>query len=117
MKQFDYYKGFEGEPEIRFVNQASGDTISMWEGYLDNIFAQIKPAETGWTALAYYYHLCIGWEDESPWRIPDVREALEQFETVDGNTLDSVTCQVLEHLVDLLRTAFEKRENVDIYYE
>lgn len=33
--------------------------------------------------MPYYYHLAIGWCDESPWKIPDIENCLQQFEKVN----------------------------------
>lgn len=59
-----YYSEFEGEPEIILsIEEKNGykREFGIWGGYFDTIMLQVKPKEEGWTSLAYYYHLNIGW--------------------------------------------------------
>lgn len=101
----NYYKGFEGYPEIDFYTY-SGDEkigIEMWVGFFNEIMQEVKPTNGKWTSLAYYYHLYEGWYDESPWMIPDNKKALEQFETIDIKVLDNVTQEVMMKLIKLLK--------------
>lgn len=85
----DFYKGFEGENEIRFIKVCTNETevLSIWDGYFNDIMEQFKPSEGGWEGLSYYYHLNTGWYDASPWEIPDPQNALEQFQNVGKASL------------------------------
>lgn len=68
-----YYEGFEGEPEIRLIRGEENEEkyiLSIWVGYFNSIMDAVVPVETGWTSLAYFYHLQEGWYKESPWQIP-----------------------------------------------
>ncbi|EAG2076458.1 dihydroorotate dehydrogenase (quinone) [Listeria monocytogenes] len=101
----DYYKGFEGYPEINFYTYINGEKtgIEMWEGYFDKIMNELSTVDGKWVSLAYYYHLDEGWYEESPWVIPDNKKALEQFETIDIKVLDNVTQEIMMKLIKLLK--------------
>lgn len=101
----DYYKGFEGYPEIDFYTYINEEKtgIEMWEGYFDKIMNELSPVDGKWVSLAYYYHLDEGWYDESPWVIPDNKKALEQFETIEIKVLDNVTQEIILKLIKLLK--------------
>lgn len=86
----EYYHGYEGEPEIVFDLFNDGtciEKISIWDGYFNGIMDLISPKKDGWTGLAYYYHLCIGWYEEENWEIPNILEVYEQFSEIDFNEL------------------------------
>ncbi|MBC1487495.1 dihydroorotate dehydrogenase (quinone) [Listeria sp. FSL L7-1485] len=102
----DYYKGFEGNPEIDFYTyKDNGEKIGLeiWEGYFNEIMQEIKPVNGKWRSLAYYYHLYEGWYDESPWEIPNNKEALELLETVETSQLDVIPQEILLKLIKLLK--------------
>lgn len=101
----DYYKGFEGYPEIDFYTYINEEKtgIEMWEGYFDKIMNELSPVDGKWVSLAYYYHLDEGWYDESPWVIPDNKKALEQFETIEIKVLDNITQEIILKLIKLLK--------------
>ncbi|MBF2703818.1 dihydroorotate dehydrogenase (quinone) [Listeria welshimeri] len=101
----DYYKGFEGYPEIDFYTYINEEKtgIEMWEGYFDKIMNELSPVDGKWVSLAYFYHLDEGWYDESPWVIPDNKKALEQFETIEIKVLDNVTQEIILKLIKLLK--------------
>ncbi|WP_271001601.1 dihydroorotate dehydrogenase (quinone) [Listeria seeligeri] len=111
----DFYKGFEGYPEIDFYTYIDDMKlgIEMWEGYFDNIMKEINPSNGRWTSLAYYYHLDEGWYDESPWEIPSNTEALELLETIHISNLDTITQEILLKLINLLK----KNINSQFYIE
>ncbi len=102
-----YYDGFEGEPEIRFIYKKGSDSkiLVMWEGYFDQIMRLMGPDESGWTGLAYYYHMYLGWYEESPWAVEDLQMALKQFESIDCRKLCSEAKEILGIICDMLREA------------
>jgi hypothetical protein len=115
-----YYLGFEGEPEIIFTvvqqnNEKSG--LSLWSGYFNNIMQQITPVEGKWTALAYYYNLNIGWYDESPWLVENIKDAYEQFKGIDKYNLEELEEEILEEILELFKKSIEEDNNVYISYE
>lgn len=110
-----YYKGFEGEPEIIF--STSKKKIHMWSGYFDELFLLFKPKQNGWEGLAYYYHLDEGWYEESPWRIPDIREAYNQFKSIYDEIENSICKELLEDILQILNLAIEDEEAIFISYE
>lgn len=112
----EYYDGYEGEPEIRFIKGSDkGDRtiVSIWDGYFDDIMRQFKPTNIGWQGLAYYYHLRIGWEDGQAWEIPDLHSALMEFQSIDASRLEfSGSAKVLSAIRDLLRSAIKEKQKV-----
>lgn len=101
----NYYEGYEGNPEIDIYTFSENEKvgIEMWDGFFDNIMRAIQPIEGEWQSLAYYYHLYEGWYDESPWKIPNNKNALIQFESIDSSRLDRVTQEILAKIIKLLR--------------
>lgn len=120
----DHYSGFEGEPEIQFIHLCkNGDKviIRMWGGYFDPIMNAvldaIDPGNNGWTGLAYCYSAVEGWYDESPWQIPDISDAIRQFESVNVSSLNKNTQNVLNDILSLLKKAQGTKDIVWIAYE
>ncbi|OMP14043.1 hypothetical protein COLO4_00378, partial [Corchorus olitorius] len=48
----------------------------------------IEPTPNGWNGLSRYYHTDTGWVEESPWKIPDLDEALHNIQHADNAKLD-----------------------------
>ena len=117
----DFYTGFEGGDEIQFIRvlpDGSKDIIRMWDGYFDNFMMQIEPDQEGWTSLAYYYHLEEGWYDESPWEIPDIKEAFEQLRRLKDINIKSVKSkEVYDEVCKLLDVAINTNSRVYITLE
>ena len=113
-----FYDGFEGEPEIHFIYQGQEliEKVIVWEGYFDEIMMTIKPVDGRWTSLAYNYHLDIGWYEESPWKVKELREALAQFGTVDKEMIGTEAKQMLEEICNLFEKAIGKRGEILIEY-
>lgn len=104
----DFYIGFEGEPEIIFYFENSENQrvlLKAWIGYFDSIMAAIQPNETGWSGLTYYYHMDTAWFKESPWRIPDLGDALNNLQSANITELDQETINFYQKLSELLREA------------
>lgn len=115
-----YYKGYEGEKEIQFIKGKDDDTeiISIWDGFFNDILEQITPSEKGWEGLAYYYHLCIGWYENSPWEIPDIKEALEQLKgLISCDFRFEKSKDALNSICIFLFNAIEENERVYISEE
>jgi hypothetical protein len=115
-----YYDGFEGEPEIRFIQGIDNEekqVLSIWEGYFDKIMNVIIPEQTGWTGLAYFYHLHEGWYEESPWQIQSIDNVCKQLKGIDINALDRDTQNVLNDILEFLESAQLQKHNVWIAYE
>ena len=129
-----YYDGFEGEPELQLIRVSdSGERniLSLWNAYLEVIMHSMIPNnfdEKQLCGLVYCYFKHEGWYDESPWKIPDINDALRQFESFDtdnltddekkslNNVLKDVP-EVLTAIVQFLKKAKELSEVVYIAYE
>jgi hypothetical protein len=108
MSDQDFYAGFEGEPEIRFVLKRDAKvlrTLRAWIGYFDTIMRKVSPEAEGWTALAREYHTDLGWSEDPPWRVPDVPAAVAQWAGVDLSDLDETARAFHRALLELLNSA------------
>ena len=114
-----YYYGFEGEPEIKFIYRKGDDSqiLVMWEGYFDQIMRLISPDESGWTGLAYYYNMYMGWYKESPWEIEDLQMALKQFESINSQKLCSEAKEILASICNMINEAIINNYEVFIARE
>lgn len=116
-----FYDGFEGEPEIIFTlvkEDGDKEEIGIWDGYFNTIMNKIEPKENGWTSLAYYFQLYIGWYDESPWLISNVKEACEQLKEIDSESFENnEEKEILEKIICMLEEAITKESKVYISYD
>jgi len=116
-----YYKGYEGEPEIQFIEELAIDQkkiISIWSGYFDDIMNIIKPTDAGWKGIALYYHLYTGWYEESPWQLVDIEEALAQFQQLDRDKLTFEKSKyLLQEICDLLQESVDNKKKIWIALE
>lgn len=115
----DYYAGFEGEPEMKFVRARGDETIEsvrLWGGYFDAIMGEAKPDPVrGWEGLALPHNLDQGWNEESPWTIQDVPAATTHWRRIDVRSLDEKTKEVFHAISDLLFRAQAAGETVRIF--
>ena len=106
-----FYRGYEGEKEIQFFTLR--EKIVIWEGFFNDIMEQFKPAKEGWTGIAYYYHLDLGWCDGKPWKISDLDNCFLQFRQLDlTNCQFEESKKVLVHICNMLRIAIQENEDV-----
>lgn len=106
-----YYLGYEGEKEIQFITKKR--TMILWEGFFDDIMEQFKPSSNGWSGLPYYYHLAIGWYDESPWKISDLKGCLHQFTNLDiTNCRFEESHTILTEICGMLSEAIQEDNDV-----
>lgn len=114
-----YYSGFEGEPEIQFIlNRGSGNyVLSIWEGYFDRIMSLLKPDDTGWTGIAYYYHMYTGWYDEDMWIVEDIIDSYNKFKSIPKEHLCKNSKAVLEEICKLFSEAVLNNYSVIIHRE
>lgn len=116
-----YYDGFEGEPKITFClveNNIIVEKVGIWDGYFNEIMKMIQPEKEGWTGLAYYYHLYIGWYEEDEWLIPDVLKAYEQLTEIRFDKLKNrEEKEILILITNLLKKAIDNKGQVYIIYD
>jgi hypothetical protein len=116
----DYYTGFEGEPEIRFIRQPAngeGEIVRLWAGYFDAIMATAEPGADGWRGLALPYHLDEGWYDESPWRIEGLSEVAAEWNRLNVSALDDQGQEIWGVVGRLLEAARDAGDPVWIAYD
>lgn len=111
-----FYCGYEGEKEIQIFTYRK--KLIIWEGYFDDIMEQFEPDLGVWKGAPYYYHLHIGWYDESPWKIQDIIFFLHQFEQVDlSNCCFMESKKVCAEICNIIREAVKSEEDVWIAEE
>ncbi|NOJ81601.1 hypothetical protein [Myxococcus xanthus] len=116
----DFYVGFEGEPEIRFVVNGVGvpeQVLRIWDGYFDAIVERIELESGQWTGLALPYHLHEGWYDGAPWKVPDLVHVLGQWRRIRTAGLSPQCLEVHAAVLELLNTAVECNAEVWISEE
>lgn len=115
-----YYSGYEGEPEIQIIRKNGANeelVLRIWAGFFDNIMNAIEPERTGWTSLAYYYNLYVGWYEESPWLLEDIKTAIEQLKSIDSDKLNRGGMEVLTEIIDVFEEAIRAGDSILISYE
>ena len=116
-----YYEGYEGDPNMLFCrteNDIPVEKINIWDGYFDFIMSLVQPEEEGWTGLAYFYHLIIGWYEEENWLIPNIAEAYGQLEKLNPEELPYREAkEVLALLLNMLKRAMDTNGKVYIMYD
>ncbi len=118
-KIIDFYTGYEGEPEIIFYFENAEDKhvqLKVWIGHFDAIMLAITPNSNGWKGLSRYYQTDTGWFEESPWKIPDLDDALHNIQYADSAKLDHTALLVYHNLCELLHQAKIMNQNVWIEY-
>ena len=119
-KEFDFYKGFEGEPELTISQKDfSGNTINsikLWIGFFDSIIELIKPNfKDEWEGITVYYHAHTGWYDNSLWKCEEVILFIQQLESIEKLQLNVQTQEILEILIELLKESISSK--TVIYFE
>ncbi|GLC82915.1 hypothetical protein [Lacrimispora brassicae] len=118
---WDFYKGYEGEGEIQFIQVLDNDNrnvIRIWDGYFDDIMEKIEPEASGWTGLAYCYNLVEGWYDESPWQIPNLMKAFQQIKQTENAKFRFLNSKkVTDEICNLLSNALDNDNYVYIARE
>lgn len=122
VKEFDFYNGFEGEPEIIISRKdINGDIkmiIRLWIGFFDSIMNLIKPDKNGkWEGVPLYYHEETAWYDGSPWKCDHVELLIIQLESVDTSELDIKRKKILEILMNELKRSVSLKEYIYIEIE
>ncbi len=122
--QIDFYSGFEGDEEITFSINTDEytKTLRIWRGYFWQIMDKIEPSEDdGWTGLAYYHNLLLGWYRAENWYIPNLEEALSQLQSIkllsDYSTNQiyyNAEYRILTEMIDMIEEAIDKKLKVYI---
>jgi len=116
---YDFYKGFEGEPE--FVISLMADpkrTVHIWAGYLDDIFAKTEFSNDGWIGMTRDYQELRGaFEESGPYIVPNALEYYEDLRGYKGQSFQyDETKDVLEVMLDLFQCATESGQQVQTEY-
>lgn len=118
---WDFYKGYEGEGEIQFIQVLDNDNrnvIRIWDGYFVDIMEKIEPEASGWTGLAYCYNLAEGWYDESPWQIPNLMKVFQQIKQTENTKFRFPNSKkVTDEICNLLSNALDNDNCVYIARE
>jgi hypothetical protein len=119
-KEFDFYKSFDGEPELTISQKDfSGNNINsikLWIGFFDSIIELIKPnCKDEWEGFILYYHTHTGLYDNSSWKCEEVILFIQQLESIEKLQLDVQTQEILEILIELLKESISSK--TIIYFE
>lgn len=111
-----FYNGYEGEPSIIFAYKKNNSNYKfvIWEGYFDEIMKSIKPGDDGWKGLALCYHMYTGWYEEDDWRIENLQDAYQQYQSIDTELLSESSKEVLNKICEILIDAINNKYNVYI---
>ncbi len=93
---YTYYEGYEGEGEIVLCLE-SGDSIHIWEGFFDDIYATPALDGRGWNGFTRDYH---------------------QFEGIFSDNNGTTEINPAEYLEDLMQyqnKLFDFDETVDVF--
>jgi uncharacterized protein (DUF2267 family) len=128
LKVFDYYSGFEGEPEITIIQRSKkGHNVAilkLWIAYFNTIIELIDPNDKGhFEGVTLHYQLVTGWHDE-PWECDDIELFLKQLESIEENKLNEsppesierVSLDVLRKLKSILENAIHSKDKIVIEY-
>ena len=117
MKRMNFYKGYEGEPEVRFslyLNDRLIHEVRCWDGHLMFIIEHAHQTKNGWTGIARAYH--SGWLEEG-WIIDNIYECKKDLLETDISEEDIETHHVYQALIELLEQAIEMHGKVRIIIE
>ena len=119
-KVHDYFKGFEGESELKIFQKNENEeievTMLIWIGYFNSIIEEIKPNKDGsWEGISLYYHTSTGWYDISPWRCEALQLFTMQLESINKNKLNIECQEILTILIDVFNESIYSSKH--IYFE
>lgn len=109
---YDFYEGFEDEPEIIFKSDDPNMPIlHIWDGYLDDILREPNLNGKGWTGLTRDYHQCEGaFDDGSETSITNISEYLNDLELYKNRNFDyGETKSVYDLLCSWLKIAISNK--------
>lgn len=110
---YDFYEGFEDEPEIVFKSDDPNMPIlHIWDGYFDDILREPNLDGKGWTGFTRDYHQCEGAFDDNgnETSITNILEYLSDLELYKNRSFDyGETKSVYELICSWLKTAIAKK--------
>lgn len=113
----NYYKGFEGEPEIQIaVKDLDNVVLTAWSSYFDEIMKGIKPVDGEWTGIAKLYQMHAAWYVDGQYRVDDLDLMLHQLRSVSKRNLSIKAGEILNHLMSILFKAKLSGDDVFILY-
>ncbi|MBO9703486.1 MAG: hypothetical protein J7604_24980 [Sporocytophaga sp.] len=118
----DFYKGYEGEPEIDFILKDSSGGIfvvlKLWIRFFDSIMNLIKPNDNGlWEGLLIHYHLHTGWYDMPEWLCDNTYLFYNQLKGIDIVSLSDTEISVLTELMSLVKLSTILKYSLYIKYD
>ena len=125
----EFYKSFEGEEEIDLIYKKNGEEVKrleIWHGYFYFLMYGMMENEIESVGLLYEFNVHEGWyEDEVPWKIPDIQQAIQQFkgysesnfseEEEPSEIILAELPEIVERIIKFLEEA--KENNGEVYIE
>ena len=117
-EKYDFYAGFEGEPEYIFwVEAYPSHQLRAWGGYFDAIMRALERKKPAWESLYMYYQIEEGWFHTSPWPVPDTAIAIAQLHLIQPSDLSGDAQNVYIALCSLFEKALQTNGNVIVDYD
>ena len=119
-----YNQGFGAEKEvvIYFITPQGKEGYEMWDGYFENLLRGCYNDKIVEGGILYGYMTQEAWCDESPWKIENVRLALNELEKFSEEKIPEMQIMyeelrdIQQKLLELLSCASERGYDVFIEY-
>lgn len=105
---YTFYEGYEGEPEIVLrVAGTESAALHIWEGYIEDLFAEPMLTGNGWSGFTRDIHEFRGaFSDDAHMCIDDVKAYLTDLDRYKDSRFEyPETSLVMRALCDLLHDA------------
>ena len=107
-----YYKGYEGEPQIRF--DSGTNELIVWEGYIYTLMEYMF--DQNLKVLANYYSS----DSNDNWEMKNLKNAITEFDLFDVNKIAKQEWRdiandlsdVAKEIADFLKKAFTQNQKV-----
>lgn len=120
-KVLDFYKGFEGEPEISIIQKTNGGdpklVLHLWIGFFNPIIELIEPDKNGtWVGVPLFYHTHTGWYEDETWECTFLDTFLVQLKQIPFNKLDAKTQSIHQLLVGIVEDSLVSGDQLFFKY-
>ena len=120
-KSYNQGFGYEKEVVVYYTAPSGKEGYEMWEGYFENLLQGCYNDKIAQGGILYGYMMQEEWCDESPWKIGNVRLALEELELFSEDSIPEMDIMhrklrdIQQKLLSLLKHASE--HGYDVYIE
>lgn len=117
----DFYKGFEGYPEVKIICKKPDKVepileMTLWDGYFKEIIELVEPNEQGeWEGFLLTYNPCLDWDINHPWICDDLPLLHRQLTHIDTNKLEITHDLIYKTLINTVEFCMQKKYVLQIY--